>query len=75
MNRKRKRVSPLTEQRRRLILERVRAWGEVRTSELAGLFGVSPMTIRNDLNALSEAGAPWRTGRSRASSSTPPSWG
>ena len=61
MNRKRKRVSPLTEQRRRLILERVRAWGEVRTSELAGLFGVSPMTIRNDLNALSEAGALVRT--------------
>ncbi len=61
MNRKRGRVLPLTEQRRRLILERLRAWGEVRTSELAGLFGVSPMTIRNDLNALSEAGALVRT--------------
>ena len=61
MNRKRRREAPLTEQRRRLILERLRTWGEVRTSELAGLFGVSPMTIRNDLNALSGAGVLKRT--------------
>ncbi|WP_457631766.1 DeoR/GlpR family DNA-binding transcription regulator [Oceanithermus sp.] len=61
MNRKRKRGAPLTEQRRRLILERLRSTGEVRTSELAGLFGVSPMTIRNDLNALSGAGVLKRT--------------
>ncbi|RLE39096.1 DeoR family transcriptional regulator, partial [Candidatus Acetothermia bacterium] len=48
---------PLTEQRRRLILERLQEWGEVKTSELAELFSVSPMTIRNDLNALNEQGA------------------
>ncbi len=47
----------LTEQRRRLILERLREWGVVKTSELSELFSVSPMTIRNDLNALNEQGA------------------
>jgi len=61
MNRKNGREAPLTEQRRRLILERLRTWGEVRTSELAGLFGVSPMTIRNDLNALAAGGELKRT--------------
>jgi len=61
MNRKNRRDAPLTEQRRRLILERLRTWGEVRTSELAGLFGVSPMTIRNDLNALAAGGELKRT--------------
>ena len=61
MDRKRRRETPLTEQRRRLILEHLRTWGEARTSELAGIFGVSPMTIRNDLNALSNAGALVRT--------------
>ncbi len=61
MNRKKKGAIPLTEQRRRLILERLRTWGEVRTTELAQMFGVSPMTIRNDLNALGEAGALKRT--------------
>jgi len=48
---------PLTEQRRRLILERLHEWGVVKTSELSELFSVSPMTIRNDLNALNEQGA------------------
>ena len=46
----------LTEQRRRLILERLRERGVVRTSELSELFSVSPMTIRNDLNALAKEG-------------------
>jgi len=46
----------LTEQRRRLILERLKERGVVRTSELSELFSVSPMTIRNDLNALAEEG-------------------
>jgi len=46
----------LTEHRRRLILERLRERGVVRTSELSELFSVSPMTIRNDLNALAEQG-------------------
>jgi len=61
MKRKVLRENPLTEQRRRLILQRLRTWGEVRTSELAGLFGVSAMTIRNDLNALGKMGVLKRT--------------
>ncbi len=52
---------PLTAQRRRMILERLREAGQVKTSELSELFGVSSMTIRNDLNALSAAGALVRT--------------
>jgi len=46
----------LTQQRRRLILERLRRQGVVKTSELSELFSVSPMTIRNDLNALAQEG-------------------
>jgi DeoR/GlpR family transcriptional regulator of sugar metabolism len=46
----------LTEQRRRLILERLRERGMIRTVELAHSFSVSPMTIRNDLSALAEQG-------------------
>ncbi len=46
----------LTEQRRRLILEELRKRGVVKTSELSQLFSVSPMTIRNDLNALAREG-------------------
>ena len=48
---------PLTEQRRRLILERLQEAGVVKTSELSELFSVSPMTIRNDLKALNDQGA------------------
>ena len=48
---------PLTEQRRRLILQRLQEWGVVKTSELSEIFSVSPMTIRNDLNALNDKGA------------------
>lgn len=46
----------LTEQRRRLILERLRERGVIRTVELAHSLSVSPMTIRNDLAALAEQG-------------------
>lgn len=54
MARKRNRV--LTEERRRLILEELRALGVVRTGELARRFAVSSMTIRSDLSALEEKG-------------------
>ena len=46
----------LGEQRRRLILEQLRKQGVVKTSELSELLSVSPMTIRNDLNALAKEG-------------------
>ncbi|MGC9529252.1 MAG: DeoR/GlpR family DNA-binding transcription regulator [Candidatus Bipolaricaulaceae bacterium] len=51
----------LSEHRRRLILERLRERGMVHTTELSELFSVSPMTIRNDLNALAEQGQLVRT--------------
>lgn len=57
MNQKESHNQPLTEQRRRLVLERLQEWGVVKTSELSELFSVSPMTIRNDLNILNEQGA------------------
>ncbi len=46
----------LTAHRRQMTLERVRERGVVKTSELSQAFAVSPMTIRNDLNALAEKG-------------------
>ena len=46
----------LAEQRRRLILARVRERGTVTTSELSQLFSVSEITIRKDLKALAERG-------------------
>ena len=46
----------LARQRQAAILDRVRAVGGVRVSELAGEFGVSDMTIRRDLDALAERG-------------------
>ncbi len=39
-----------------MTLERVRERGVVKTSELSQTFLVSPMTVRNDLNALAEQG-------------------
>jgi DeoR/GlpR family transcriptional regulator of sugar metabolism len=48
--------SLLGEQRRRLILEKLKRQGVVKTSELSELLSVSPMTIRNDLNALAKEG-------------------
>ncbi|MEU2611606.1 DeoR/GlpR family DNA-binding transcription regulator [Micromonospora sp. NPDC007271] len=46
----------LARQRQAAILERVRAAGGARVTELAGEFGVSDMTIRRDLEALHERG-------------------
>ncbi|MEV0000843.1 DeoR/GlpR family DNA-binding transcription regulator [Micromonospora sp. NPDC050980] len=46
----------LARQRQTTILERVRAAGGVRVSELAAEFGVSDMTIRRDLETLHEQG-------------------
>ncbi|MEV0327902.1 DeoR family transcriptional regulator [Micromonospora echinospora] len=46
----------LARQRQAAILERVRATGGVRVSDLAAEFGVSDMTIRRDLDALDAQG-------------------
>ncbi|MFF3851607.1 DeoR/GlpR family DNA-binding transcription regulator [Micromonospora sp. NPDC002575] len=46
----------LARQRQAAILERVRATGGVRVTELAAEFGVSDMTIRRDLDTLHEQG-------------------
>ncbi|MBY8874348.1 DeoR/GlpR family DNA-binding transcription regulator [Micromonospora sp. PLK6-60] len=46
----------LARQRQAAILDRVRAAGGVRVSDLAGEFGVSDMTIRRDLDTLHERG-------------------
>ncbi|MFG1678402.1 DeoR/GlpR family DNA-binding transcription regulator [Micromonospora sp. NPDC049282] len=46
----------LARQRQTAILERVRAAGGVRVTELAAEFGVSDMTIRRDLETLHEQG-------------------
>ena len=46
----------LTEHRRQVILERIYSRKAVKTSELSETFAVSPMTIRNDLNALAGQG-------------------
>ncbi|GAA2219575.1 DeoR/GlpR family DNA-binding transcription regulator [Micromonospora olivasterospora] len=46
----------LARQRQAAILERVRATGGVRVTELAAEFGVSDMTVRRDLEALHERG-------------------
>ncbi|QLQ37749.1 DeoR/GlpR family DNA-binding transcription regulator [Micromonospora robiginosa] len=46
----------LARQRQTTILERVRAEGGVRVTELAAEFGVSDMTIRRDLETLHEQG-------------------
>ncbi len=42
------------EERRQAILARVRAAGRISVSELSEAFGVSPVTIRTDLNILAE---------------------
>src|SRR3712207_2900867 len=46
----------LAPQRQAAILDRVRAAGGVRVSELAVEYGVSDMTIRRDLETLAERG-------------------
>ncbi len=68
-----------TNQRRRdSIVRLVRKTGFVRTSELSGRFGVSTVTIRQDIDALSAEGLRpahlWRRGfADRAEPRTPPS--
>ena len=49
------------EERRRAILDRLRASGKVTVEELAGHFGVSAPTIRTDLARLEEMGVLQRT--------------
>jgi DeoR/GlpR family transcriptional regulator of sugar metabolism len=46
----------LAQQRQAAILDRVRAAGGVRVSELAAEYGVSDMTIRRDLESLADRG-------------------
>src|SRR5918997_1532302 len=46
----------LAQQRQAAILDRVRAAGGVRVSELANEYGVSDMTIRRDLESLADRG-------------------
>jgi DeoR/GlpR family transcriptional regulator of sugar metabolism len=46
----------LAQQRQTAILDRVRAAGGVKVSDLVGEFGVSDMTIRRDLESLAERG-------------------
>jgi DeoR/GlpR family transcriptional regulator of sugar metabolism len=46
----------LAQQRKAAILDRVRAAGGVRVSELAADYGVSDMTIRRDLESLADRG-------------------
>ena len=46
----------LARQRQAAILERVRAVGAVRVSELAAQYHVSDMTIRRDLETLADRG-------------------
>ncbi|MEV0896197.1 DeoR/GlpR family DNA-binding transcription regulator [Actinoplanes sp. NPDC049802] len=46
----------LAQQRQAAILDRVRATGGVRVTELASEYGVSDMTIRRDLEALADRG-------------------
>src|ERR1051326_7121247 len=47
----------LTEERRRTVLELLEKQGRVTVEELTRLFGVSAVTARGDLDALSEIGA------------------
>ncbi len=46
----------LNEERRRIILQRVNREGRVLVSQLARDLSISPVTVRNDLNALSKEG-------------------
>jgi DeoR family transcriptional regulator of aga operon len=48
-------------QRHRRISELVGQRGKITVAELAHMFGISPVTARNDLNALAEIGAVVRT--------------
>ncbi len=51
----------LLEERRRLIRKRIEERGRVTVEELSTMFGISLVTIRNDLDALAEIGVVVRT--------------
>ena len=55
----------LAQQRHAYILERLRADGAVRVSELMAELDVSDMTVRRDLEVLEVAGAPAQGPRGR----------
>lgn len=53
-----KRVSG-TSERREQIIQRLRQQGSVQVNDLSGLFGVSTVTIRNDLAFWKSRGSPF----------------
>jgi DeoR/GlpR family transcriptional regulator of sugar metabolism len=55
------RVDLFVEERQELLLELLRTHGKVRVQDVSALFGVSPDTIRRDLNRLVRAGIASRT--------------
>jgi DeoR family transcriptional regulator, fructose operon transcriptional repressor len=54
-------VDLFAEERQELLLELLRTDGKVRVQDAGALFGVSPDTIRRDLNRLVRAGIAIRT--------------
>jgi DeoR family transcriptional regulator of aga operon len=56
VNRDQPRARHLTEERKRLILQRLHHDGRVLVSQLARDLEISPVTVRNDLNALAKDG-------------------
>ncbi|HXM02561.1 MAG TPA: DeoR family transcriptional regulator [Chthoniobacterales bacterium] len=50
------RVDLFVEERQPLLLELLRTQGKVRVQDVSAIFGVSPDTIRRDLNRLVRAG-------------------
>jgi len=53
----------LTYERRRVVLDLLKKEGKVEVNKLAQQLNVSPMTIRRDLDALSQQGLALRTKR------------
>src|SRR5580704_17658643 len=54
-------VDLFVEERQELLLEVLRTHGKVRVQDASARFGVSPDTIRRDLNRLVRAGLAYRT--------------
>ena len=54
-------VDLFVEERQELLLQILRSQGNVRVEDASALFGVSPDTIRRDLNRLVRAGLAYRT--------------
>lgn len=50
---------PGTSERREQIIQRLRQHGSVQVNDLSELFGVSTVTIRNDLAFLEKQGSPF----------------